>query len=87
MGARIDRHVPSGRRLRNYSTMGPVGPLEIPANGSVTLAPGGLHVMLMKLQQPLTKGGQFSMTLIFKNAGRVDVSVPIYSVGASGPEQ
>ncbi len=69
------------------STMGPVGPLEIPANGSVTLAPGGLHVMLMKLQQPLTKGGQFSMTLIFKNAGRVDVSVPIYSVGASGPEQ
>ncbi|WP_340151962.1 copper chaperone PCu(A)C [uncultured Sneathiella sp.] len=69
------------------ASMGPAGPVEIPANGSVKLAPGGLHVMLMKLQQPLRKGDQFSMTLIFKDAGRVDISVPIYSVGASGPEE
>ena len=69
------------------ASMGPAGPVEIPANGSVKLAPGGLHIMLMKLQQPLRKDDRFSMTLIFKDAGRVDISVPIYSVGASGPEK
>jgi len=69
------------------ASMGPAGPVKIPANGSVKLAPGGLHIMLMKLQQPLRKDDRFSMTLIFKDAGRVDISVPIYSVGASGPEK
>ena len=68
-------------------TMRPVGDLEIPAMGTVKLAPGGLHVMLMKLKQPLKKGEQFLMTLIFKENGRVDVPVRIYSVGASGPKE
>lgn len=75
-------------KMKNgVASMGPAGPVEIPANGSVKLAPGGLHIMLMKLQQPLRKDDRFSMTLIFKDAGRVDISVPIYSVGASGPEK
>ena len=69
------------------ASMGPAGPVEIPANGSVKLAPGGLHVMLMNLQRPLVKGERFTMTLIFEKTGRVEVSVPIYSVGASGPEK
>ena len=65
------------------SKMGPAGPIEIPSGGSVRLAPGGLHVMLMKLRQPLQKGEHFVMALIFKKAGRVEVNVPIQGVGAT----
>ena len=38
------------------ASMAQIESLTIPANGSVTLEPGGLHIMLMKLQGPLIKG-------------------------------
>lgn len=68
------------------ANMGPAGPIEIPAGAVVELAPGGLHVMLMKLQKPLKKGEGFSMTLVFEKAGRINIAVPIYGIGASGPQ-
>lgn len=37
--------------------------LELPAGKSVRLAPGGYHVMLMDLKQPLKKGDSVPMTL------------------------
>ena len=37
--------------------------LELPAGKSVRLAPGGYHVMLMDLKQPLKKGDSVLMTL------------------------
>jgi len=63
------------------------GPVEIPSLGEVRLAPGGLHVMLMKLSKPLIKGEKFSLTLVFKNTGRVEISVPVLSLGALGPRK
>ncbi len=69
------------------SKMRPAGPVEIPARGSIELEPGGLHVMLMKLRQQLTKGERFAMSLIFEKAGRVVVDVPIQGVGATGPDE
>lgn len=47
--------------------------LDIPAGGSVTLRPGGYHVMLMGLAHPLTAGGSVSLTLTFEKAGTIDV--------------
>jgi len=63
------------------------GPVKIPAGGEVHLAPGGLHVMLMKLTKPLIEGNRFSLTLVFKNTGRIKISVPVLSLGALGPRQ
>ena len=60
-------------------------PLEIPPGGEVRLEPGGLHVMLMQLREPLEQGGQVPLTLIFEKAGAVTVSAPIAAIGASGP--
>lgn len=37
--------------------------LELPAGKTVQLAPGGYHVMLMKLKQPLKKGESIPLTL------------------------
>ena len=44
--------------------------------------PGGLHIMFFGLKAPLIEGNAFPMTLIFKNAGRLDVMVTVRPVGA-----
>ena len=51
---------------------------------AVTFKPGGLHLMLMGLVEPLKKGGSLSLTLIFKKAGEVAANIRILSVGAMG---
>ncbi len=45
--------------------------VEIPAGGSVTLQPGGLHVMFMDLKAPFKDGTELSATLVFEKAGEV----------------
>lgn len=45
------------------ASMAKIEVLTIPANGSVTLEPGGLHIMLMKLQGPLIKGDPLRLSL------------------------
>jgi copper(I)-binding protein len=65
--------------------MRPAGPLVIPAGGAVTLAPGGLHIMLMDLAAPLEQGGTLPLTLIFERAGEVTVEAPIARIGAQTP--
>ena len=45
--------------------------LEIPAEDTVVLEPGGMHVMLMGLTAPLTEGEMVPATLVFEQAGRV----------------
>ena len=63
-------------------------PLEagilIPAGGSIVLAPGSYHLMLMDLKQPLKQGEQFKATLIFEKAGRIDVMFNVEALGSSG---
>lgn len=51
--------------------------LVIPSNGKLVLAPGGAHVMLMGLKQPLKAGDRFDITLEFakSKSQRVEISV------------
>lgn len=53
--------------------------LAIPAGSSVTLAPGGTHIMLGGLAAPLVAGQSLPLTLRFAAAGprRVDVAVVV----------
>lgn len=67
------------------STMSPAGEITIAPGESVALEPGGLHAMLMQLQEPMTEGETFPLTLIFANGGEVMVDVPILGVAARGP--
>ncbi len=60
------------------------GGLNIPAHGSVGLAPGGYHLMFTHLTHPLTKGEAVKATLAFEHAGSVEVQFPVLGVGASG---
>lgn len=52
---------------RDRSTMRPVAQLSIKAGERVTLTPGGLHIMLMKLSEPLTDGQSIDICLELEN--------------------
>lgn len=55
-------------------TMSHLDGIDIPAGETVTLAPGGLHVMFMGLNgDPFEVGETFPATLVFEKAGRLDV--------------
>lgn len=61
------------------------GTLVIPAGQSVTLAPGGYHLMFFDLAMPLFAGAQATVTLTFEKAGAVEVVLPILAPNAEMP--
>ena len=52
---------------RDRSTMRPVANLSIEAGGRVSLKPGGLPIMLMKLSESLTDGQSIDICLELEN--------------------
>ncbi len=62
--------------------MRPVEAIDVVPGTPTVLKPGGLHVMLMKLKQPLKQGETFPVTLTFQKAGAVTVEVKVGSAGA-----
>jgi copper(I)-binding protein len=58
--------------------------LAVEPGKPVTLAPGGYHIMLMDLKQPLAAGQTIPLTLTFEHAGEVKVSAVVEKAGASG---
>ncbi|HYH20900.1 MAG TPA: copper chaperone PCu(A)C [Azospirillum sp.] len=65
--------------------MRPVEAIEVKPGEPAMLRPGGLHVMLMGLKEPLKQGSRFPVTLTFAKAGAVTVEVPVQEAGAMGP--
>ena len=57
--------------------------LAVPAGGSVVLKPGGYHLMLMDLKQPLKQGDKLQLTLTFEKAGALSVEGPVAPLGAA----
>ena len=51
--------------------------LPIPAGETVTLMPGGYHVMLMDLKRPLKQGETVTVTLRFEKAGAVTLPLAV----------
>lgn len=51
--------------------------IDIPAGDTVLLERGGMHIMLMGLTGPLAEGQMVPATLIFENAGRVEVEFSV----------
>jgi copper(I)-binding protein len=58
-------------------------PLEIKPGETVTLAPGGLHLMMMGLKEPLKQGERVPLTLVFEKAGKIDVELVVVAMGAT----
>ena len=69
----IARMVRSGESM----TMRRLPAIELPAQGTATLAPGGKHLMLIDLQRPLRAGEQREGILLFRDAGEVKVTLEV----------
>lgn len=59
--------------------------VELKAETGLTMKPGmGPHIMLFGLKKPLKAGEKFPMTLNFRKAGAVNVSVEVMDFAAHG---
>jgi len=57
--------------------MRPMGPVPVAAGEQVALEPGGIHVMLIRLTQPLPPGDSLAVDFQFAQAGTRSLTVPI----------
>lgn len=58
----------------------------IPANSTVEFRQGGLHVMIMQLNENLIEGQEVELVLAFENAGEITVSAIVSSTGQINDE-
>lgn len=76
--AELHTHLMDGgvARMRHVTS------IEIPPGETVSLAPGKNHIMLMRLTEKLLQHTEFPLMLTFENAGSVNVTVSVGSIGA-----
>lgn len=61
--------------------------VTIAANNSLVFRPGGLHLMMFGIKQPLEKGQQVAITLHFADDSAVEVNAVVTEPKASNPHQ
>jgi copper(I)-binding protein len=71
--------------LNGVARMRMLDKIELAPHQTVTLQPGGMHIMLTGLKQALKAGDSLPLTLVFANAAPMTVSVPVLAAGAAGP--
>ena len=59
--------------------------LTLPAGQAVALTPGGFHIMLLDLKQPLVAGQTVPVQLRFRTAPPLDLQLKVAPIGAQGP--
>jgi len=65
--------------------MRPVDGIEIAPGGQAVLQPGGMHIMLIGVHDPMEQGTTFSLTLTFEHGGAATIDVPVAAAGAQRP--
>jgi periplasmic copper chaperone A len=62
--------------------------LDLPAGRTVELKPGGYHLMLMELKQPLKPGSTMPLTLVFRDPSgaerKLQLQVPVATTPPGG---
>ena len=79
--AELHTHIMDGDVMR----MRQVAAIDVAPGETVSLQPGGLHIMLIDLKEPLKQGETFPLTLTFAKAGKVAVRVPVKSPAEPAP--
>lgn len=69
----LHNHINEGGVMK----MRQVKDIPVPAGGQAKLEPGGLHVMLIDLKQPLKAGDSVALTLRFDDGGKQLINVPV----------
>jgi len=60
--------------------MRPVPRITVPSKGSTELKPGGLHIMLIGLKEPIAEGDEVHLDLYFSDGSQVGVDAPVKKV-------
>jgi len=60
--------------------------IEIPAGETITLSPGGLHIMFMGLKQAFVEGETIPLTLTFEKAGAVEITLIVAEPAAESAD-
>ncbi len=66
--------------------MRPVQAIPVAPGQPMVLKPGGYHVMLLGLRQPLREGDSFPVTLHFAAVGAVGATAQVSKAGAAMPD-
>ena len=80
---RVEMHVT--QREGEVLKMRQVESFEIPARERYALRPGGAHLMLVDVVQPLEKGQRFMMKLRFERAGELEIELEVQERGSRHP--
>lgn len=62
------------------------GGLAVPADGAHELVPGGDHLMLMDLTQPLTPGSDVTLTVVFSDGSTLPVTAQVRDFAGADEE-
>ena len=65
--------------------MSAVDVVDVPANKTVELKPGGFHVMLMNVKRPISDGDKVPLTLTFKGADKKPFKINVEATGQAKP--
>lgn len=60
------------------------GGFPVPAQGALELKPGGFHIMLMNLAEPLVEGDSVELELTFEKAGTIKLTAPVRPAAGMG---
>jgi hypothetical protein len=80
---RVEMHVTE--REGDVMRMRQVQSFEVPPGGTFELKPGGAHLMLVDLKQPLAKGERVPLTLELEKGGMLQVELRVAELGARSP--
>jgi len=88
----VDAHSPAAEttELHNHvdvdgvMQMRRVDEIGVPSGGSVELAPGGLHLMLIDLVAPLHEGDEVEITLVLDSGETLELSAPVRRIEVMG---
>lgn len=78
----LHEHVHQGDLMK----MQRVDSVQIAPGEQVAFTPGGYHVMLFELKEPLVAGNRYPMTLTFEHAGEIEVEVHVSEEEAQGTD-
>jgi hypothetical protein len=56
--------------------------LLLPAGGSVTMAPGGVHLMLFGMERPLREGDTLPLVLKFDSGEALKLTIEVRGIGS-----
>lgn len=66
--------------------MRPLNEVKLPPGQKVKFAPGGLHIMLFGLKEPLKDGARIPLTLRFAKAGEIQVEIHVQKAPSTNDE-